>query len=844
MAVKTPKFGPLKALVALMAAVGTSAQAAPEGASHRLDWVPLEELPPEAVDALPRGCCGAYISPYQTVGNGTGISLGEIPIQVEANRSSASGENIMLLEEDVVISQGPRLLKTDRAWINQTQKTIELDGNITLREDGLLIYADSAKVNTANKDANLREAEFVLHQARIHGEAKKLDKFGDRLIRLTDGSFTTCEPDDEFWKIRASELEIDNVDNMGTARHARLEIKDIPVLYVPYLIFPVGDERQSGLLFPTFSTSQRNGFEYSQPIYWNIAPQMDATFTPTYMQRRGMLWGGEFRHLNSFFETEIAGAYLADDEGGYDRQAENDIATGELTPEEAYPHKGDERWMIRVDQSGGKTSRLKTRINYTEISDVDYLRDITTSDIDIEHQSNVEKFGEISYAADAWRLGAYARETRYLNEIQQKPYKELPHVFALGQYRLGDWQITLDNQYTEFDLTRYYKRPTQRLVVGSRLNTDYNLAWDKRWRWGFVTPKVGVKTLSYDLQQADYDPSGPEPLPATNTSSPSLVVPQASLDMGLFFERFGNLGGNDYIQTLEPRALYFYSDYEDHSDIYHPLNDVNAPIEFDARYIKFDYNQLFRTTRYTGYDRIDDANQLALGVTSRFLSARTGEEYFSVGVGQIHRFKAPKVALRPNNQPVEETYEWSEFAGRVTARVSDRFNFTGDILYNQNEDYMSSSSAVLEYADEDNRLVSLTYRYMRRVTDIPEGQEPNPDVIYDRSMDQVDLAAYLPVSNNWSIMARANYDFTFDMELDTYAGLEYSDCCYRVRVMWRKWLNFDYNTGNTLETVDSNDYDYGWMVDLQFKGLGSISDRIGSLLGKTVLGYEQREDNF
>lgn len=839
MAVRTPAFRTLNALAVFSAAIGLNAQAGTPSPSHKLDWVPRDQLPPEALQALPTGCCGAYISPYQASGDLS--DLGQTPIDAQARRSSAVGGSSIVLEGDVVIRQGARLLKTDRAQVDQNEQSMTLDGNITLREQGLLIYADSAHVDTANEDASLENAEFVLHQARIHGEAKQLDKFGDRLIRLDRGSFSTCEPDREFWRVRASELTIDNSKNMGTARHARLEIKDIPVLYVPYLIFPVGDERQSGLLFPSFSTSQRNGFEYSQPVYWNIAPQMDATFTPTYMDKRGMLWGAEFRHLNRFFNTDISGAYLADDKGGYDRQAESDIAAGELTREEAYPHLGDDRWMIQLQQTGGKNSRLKTAINYTDISDVDYLRDITTSDIDLEHQANVEKYGEISYTADAWHIGARARETRYLNESQQRPYKELPHLYAAGQYRLGDWQLTLDNQFTEFDLTQYYQRPTDRLVVGSRFNTNYSLAWDKRWLWGFITPQLGVKTLSYNLQQADYDTSGPAPGAATNTSSPSLVVPHASLDMGLFFERFGNLGGTEYIQTLEPRALYFYSDYEDHSDIYNPLNDANAPIMFDSRYIEFDYNQLFRTTRFTGFDRIDDANQLAWGLTSRFLSARTGEEYFSAGIGQIHRFSAPKVALNPQFQPEEETYEWSELAGRLTARLDDRFNFTADVLYDQNKDHLSSSSAVLEYADEDNRLVSLTYRYMRRVTDIPEGQEPNPDVIDDRSMDQVDLAAYLPVSNNWSIMARANYDFTFDMELDTYAGLEYSDCCYRVRVMWRKWLDFDYNTGNTLATVDSNDYDYGWMVDLQLKGLGSISDRIGNLLSKTVLGYEQRE---
>ncbi|UTF59820.1 LPS-assembly protein LptD [Gilvimarinus sp. DA14] len=839
MVVRPSKIRLVQAFTALSAAIGLSTQAA-QPSAHRLDWVAIQDLPPQAIEALPAGCCGAYVNPYNPENSESAIET--LPIEVEANSFRTINGTRITLKGEVTMTQGPRLLKADRADLDQTDNSLVLTGNITLREQGLLIYADAAKLNSANEDASLEQAEYVLHQARIHGTAEKLKKFGDRVIQLESGSFSTCEPDNEFWKFRASELKVDNIRNLGTAKHARLEIKDIPVLYVPYLIFPVGDKRQSGLLFPSFSSSDRNGLEYSQPIYWNIAPQLDATFTPTYMQKRGALWGAELRHLNQFFYTDVAGAYLNNDKGGYDRQAENDIANGELTPEEAYPHKGDDRWIIQFNQTGGKNSRLKTYINYTDISDVDYLRDISTSDLDVEHQTNVQKMGAISYTADAWQFGARARETRYLNQSQQRPYKELPHIYALGQYHLGDWQITLDNQFTEFGITQYYESPTNRLVEGTRINTDYNLAWNNRWEWGFITPKVGVKTLSYDLQQAP-DQSNSENA-VTNSSTPSLVVPQASLDMGLLFERLGSLGDSSFIQTLEPRMLYFYSDYENHEEIYNPLNDNNAPIMFDSRYLTFDYNQIFRTTRYTGHDRIDDANQLAMGITSRFLSAQTGEEYLSLGLGQIHRFSAPKVALNPLYQPEEETYEWSELAGRISARISDTLNVTSDVLYDQNQNYLSSASALLEYADEENRLVSLTYRYMRQMRDNTAGQDIDGQYSSDHSLDQVDLATYLPISNNWSIMARANYDFTYNLELDTYAGFEYSDCCYRVRLMWRKWLNFDYNSGNRLETVNSDDYDHGWMLDLQLKGLGSISDRIGNLLSKTVLGYDQRNDNF
>ncbi|MDO3383562.1 LPS-assembly protein LptD [Gilvimarinus algae] len=806
--------------------------------AHPMDWVPARELPAEALERLPAGCCGAYISPYTPPEDAA--PLDQTPINVRANRSSASGGREITLEGDVELRQGPRLLQTQKAQLNQQTRELLLEEDITLREEGLLIRADRARLVTHSEDATLDNARFVLHESRIHGEASRLEKFGERLLKLSDGSLSTCEPDSEFWRLRAAELALHPEQNYGTAKHARLEIKNVPVLYIPYMIFPVGDERQSGLLFPSFSTSTSNGVEYAQPIYWNIAPQMDATFTPRYLEKRGTLLDAEFRHLSSYFATDVSGAFLADDKGGYDRQAENDIASGELTEEEAYPYKGEDRWLVQLEQTGGRKSRLKTRIDYTDVSDVDYLRDITSSDVDVEYQSSLQKFGAVSYASDHWDLGASARETRYLNEASQRPYKELPHLYARGRYAQGDWLLKLDNDYTRFDLVNHYQRPTDSLVVGERLNTDYRLAWDKRWQWGFVTPEVGVKTLSYQLQQADFDTSGAMPAAAVHSDSPSLVVPQASLDAGLFFERFGELGGSSFIQTLEPRLFYFYSDYEDHSSIYQPLNDTNAPIAFDTRYITFDYNQLFRTTRFTGGDRIDDANQLSAGITTRFISARTGQERLALSLGQIYRFDPPRVALDPENQPESERYRQSEYAGRISARISDRFRLSGDALYDQHDHQLTSASASVQYADDADRLLSLTYRFQRRVS----GNDLNPSPADDRSLDQLDVGAFVPVTDSWSLFARANYDFTFDLELDTYAGLEYNDCCYRVRLMWREWLNFDYNSGNQLETVTNNDYDRGYFIDLQLKGLASISDRVGSLLSKTLLGYAEREDNF
>ncbi|MBU2887592.1 LPS-assembly protein LptD [Gilvimarinus agarilyticus] len=809
---------------------------------QELDWVDADQLTESQQKQLPAGCCGAFIDPYTAPADA--LPVEQTPISATAQSIQADGNRAFELHGGVRLEQGPRLLETESATLDQVSGEIVLDGNVTLRETGLLIRADNAQMSTTNEDASVDNARFVLHESRLNGSAGHLQKFGDRLLRMRHGDFTTCEPDNAFWRLKAKELTLYSDKNYGVAKNARLEVADIPVLYIPYLAFPIGDERQSGLLFPSFSQSTNNGVEYAQPFYWNIAPQLDATLTPSYMEKHGTLLDINVRHLSSFFSSELNASYLPDDRGGYDQQSDSAIASGELTEEEAYPHRGEDRWLLQLNQTGGAQSRLKTVIDYTDVSDVDYLRDITSGETDLEYAASIRKFGQVSYTGDHWNLGISANEVRYLNESAQQPYKELPHAFARGQYSLSDLQLSIDSHYSKFDLISYYQRPSHELVVGERLHTAVNLAWPTRWQWGYATPTVGVRDLRYQLEQAPIINTDSTPDPTINNRSPQLNAPQASLDLGMFFERWTQWGDTPLIQTLEPRLFYLYSEYVDHQALYNPLNDSNQALDFDTRLFQMDYNQLFRSTRFNGLDRLDDANQLSVGLTTRFISARTGEEHLALSLGQIYRFETPKVVLDPSAPSEAYSYRQSEYVGRISARASEHFRLSSDVVYDHRNNALTSASASVEYSDDSQRLVNLTYRYQRQTTDLALSADPDTDIVYNQRLNQLDVGAFIPLDGNWSLIGRSHYDFNFDLELDTFAGFEYNDCCYRVRLLWREWLNFDYNSGYDLESANSDDYDRGFFIDLQLKGLASISDRVGNLLRKTIPGYAEREDNL
>lgn len=799
---------------------------------ERLDWIPQGQLSPAEQEILPTGCCGAYVNPTNAHTND--IPLEQAPIEVKAGSGSISREGIITLKNKVELSQGARQVKAEEIITDRAAGIMQLNNNIVVRENGLLMHAQNASMNINNADAELNDVEFILHQSRIHGTALHLTKSGNNLLRLINGAITTCPPDSNFWSLEAGEITIHSNKHYGTAHNARLKIKGVPIIYVPYIRFPVGDERQSGLLYPSMGESTQNGFEYAQPFYWSIAPQADLTLTPRYMSKRGWLLDATARHKSTLFNTELSGGYLYNDKGGFNREAENNINNGLLTPDEAYPFKNETRWMLQLKQTGQLSQRIKTNIDYTDLSDNLYLLDINNSDLDTNRTALTQKAASIHYTGEQWAASAHLQEFRALNETRQKPYREMPRVHINGRYSIENWQLNLNHEYTHFDLTPYYKKTTNALVTGDRFRTDYGISWDKQWTAGFLKPYIGVKTLSYQLQQATQDMSNITD--QTNGRSPSLIAPQAYLDMGLTFERTGSIGSHAYIQTLEPRMFYFYSQFEDHNDLYHPLNNTNNAINFDTSYLTFSYNQLFRTTRFAGGDRIDDANQIATGITSRFISPATGIEHLRLSLGQVYRFDKSQVGLYANQPTTQVPSGASEYAFQVSALIGKNTRLSGDMLYSQHTHNLSNGSASLQYIGDNYQLINLSYRYSEATLD-ELGNES-----YGKR-DQIDASVFLPLTTSWSLIARSHYDFTYKRELDTFAGFEYNDCCYKIRFVWRRFLNFDYNTAQSLGAISNNDYEQGIFFDLQLKGLGDISKRVGTLLSQTIAGYSTREKN-
>ena len=198
---------------------------------------------------------------------------------------------------------------------------VEAVGNVRLEQGGDVFQGTRLKLNLETNQGYLQQPTFSLAQPSVHGvaqpstrggvqqsargDAREFIFAGENRYRVDQGRYTTCGPGQDDWFIQARDLDLDRNTEVGTVRDAKVVFMDTPILYTPWMDFPLSDNRKSGFLSPTFATSGKAGAEFSIPYYWNIAPNRDATITPHIMAKRGILLGNEFRYLERNYRGEI-----------------------------------------------------------------------------------------------------------------------------------------------------------------------------------------------------------------------------------------------------------------------------------------------------------------------------------------------------------------------------------------------------------------------------------------------------------------------------------------------------------------------------------------------------------
>ncbi|MEQ6924021.1 LPS-assembly protein LptD [Pseudomonas mosselii] len=841
-------------------AKGRGLKSRSEDYSH-LDWVPREKLTAAQLAETGPYCGGAYIEPTRP-GMNDSTPKDESPTYINAKVSKYQQEQqIATLAGDVVMRQGSMQAEADEANLYQAENRGELKGNVKIRDNGSLVVGDEAQIQLDTGEARVDNAEYVMHKSHIRGNALYAKRAENAIIRLKDGTYTTCEPGSNAWQLKGNNITLNPATGFGTATNVTLRVKDFPVFYTPYIYFPIDDRRQSGFLPPSFSSSSDTGFMLVTPYYFNLAPNYDATLYPRYMAKRGMLMEGEFRYLTKSSEGQFGGAYLSDQDD--DRKLQTDYKK--------------ERWMVNWQHKGGLDERLMAEVDYTDISDPFYFQDLETDQIGVQSRDYINQRGTLTYRGDSYTAGLNVHAYELATISQITPYDRLPQLTLSGMlpFHPGGLDFGYETEAVRFD--RDLKNdfvldkdgnpdasaglPGRRLDEnlfgvarsnGTRLNFAPSISLPLEASYGYVTPKLKYVYTHYDL---DLDSKGKKDL-ADNPgmldvygdfkSNQNRDIPVFSVDSGLYFDRNTQLFGTNYRQTLEPRLFYLYVPYKDQTDI--PL--------FDSGESTFNYSSLFRDNRFTGTDRIGDENKLSLGVTNRWIEDN-GFQRQRFSIGQALYFKDRKVQLPgiDYRTRVDSKSDVSPYALEYEYAFNRDWRFNSD--YNWDPDTRSprSGSAMFHYQPEDNpnKVVNLGYRYRNdlitydsqtgnwRVGGGDYGTPGTPGYIKDYyKIQQHDFSVIWPIVPQWSVIARWQHDYNRNRTLEAMGGFEYDNCCWKLRLINRYWMDYD----DFSQALPENEKgDHGIFLQIVLKGLGGVvGNKVESFLDQGIQGYRTREE--
>lgn len=709
------------------------------------------------------------------------------PLDVKSDYSEIFDNEIGNYYGDVEMQRADQRASSHTANYDSVSQTLELHGNVYYSENELAVHSDTATIKLASDQAVLRDTLFVVPETPLRGFAKAFFRDNKFLSRYHDVTYTSCRPGNQDWAIHASELKINKETGKGAAKNAFVEFKGAPIFYTPYLSFPTDNRRQSGFLSASYGTTQISGFNASLPYYWNIAPNYDATLTPRYFAKRGVLMTGNFRYINEITNSTLNLEYL---------------------PEDTILKKS--RYLGGLKNSTKFTPNLYTNVDLNYVSDNNFFSELGNALIS-PYSSFVKSSADANYVREGLALTTRFETYQSLNSTLKGfalPYTKLPQVNLNLNHAFEGMPVyaSLDTETVNFQHAN--------LVQGQRINLRPSLSLPLKSASTYMTPKMSVQHSEYFLSNQA----------AGTPDQINRTIPIFSFDSGMQFERDVNWDGAKKTHTLEPRLFYLYVPRQ---------NQSNIPV-FDSSIYDFWFASLFRENRFSGMDRIQDANQVSAALTSRLLDPATGLETLKFNVGEIFYFQnrdvtAPYFDNGVLKQSPVETSAYSPLVGELSSQINQHIAVDSGLQWDPQSKEFVRSKATVHFVRQPGEVINLGYLYRK-----------NP-LVPDHSTDltQTDFSTHWPIAQQWSVVGRWQYSWLYHKTQDGFLGLEKENCCWRFRVMVRNYL-YSLNT-TTIDGVNqvTGTSQTGVFFQLEFKGLSGVGEKLDRFFQKSVYGYEK-----
>ena len=686
---------------------------------------------------------------------------------LRADRLEGVGQREVSAEGRVELRAHRETVLADKLVYDLIRDEVHATGNVVLRKGTDFITGPELTYRRESQTGSFRSPVFQVGEAGARGDASTITFAGPDHYQVADGRYTTCVAPREDWFLQTAELDLDTQRMVGTARDATVRFFGAPIFYAPWIEFPLSNDRKSGFLVPTAGSSGARGVEFALPYYFNLAPNYDATVTPRLMTKRGLQLGGQFRYLFGGGEWQNGGE-----------------ADAQVLPNDRQTDSTRYALVWRHQQQLPKGFGAYLDLN--KVSDDKYFADLADR-IAITSQTTLPREAGITYGNGPWSALARVQTFQTLQDPNAPivpPYHRVPQI--VGTLAETEWAGLWFSGFGEYARFR-----SDTLVQGGRAVLYPQVAWKLGTPGWFVAARTGIHLRRYDLDASFGD-----------NHDRSLAIPITSLDAGLVFEREWKLFGTAFTHTLEPRAYY----------VYIPFREQNSLPVFDSAIDDYNFGQLFTENRYLGHDRVGDANQLTIGVTSRLLQPGTGAERLRVALAERFYFEDQRVTLNE----VPRSASSSDILLAVEGRISEAWAVAGLLQQNLDRGQNERFNLAVRYTPSPGSAFSASYRFTRQLVD-PNG--------ISQTIKQVDLAGQWPVNHHWTLLGRFNYSLPDRKVLEAIAGVEYNGDCWVLRAVLHRLAT----------TVDQTNTSF--FIQLELNGLARVGTSPLDLLRRSVPGY-------
>ncbi|WP_371376251.1 LPS-assembly protein LptD [Thalassotalea aquiviva] len=730
------------------------------------------------VEGIDQQC---VIAPPQYIRLNSTQLRGDDEIWIESDKAVIENNKNTRFSGNVKMANGQNIIQTDEIFIDRVANQISSKGNTQFQSDTITINADNLHANNDTKQIVMSGTEYRLNNAPGKGGAKRLE-INEKGLSLAGASYTACQEEVPDWKISASKINLSTEDNEGEAWNTVFRVKDIPVFYLPYINFPLSDQRKTGFLYPQISTSSNSGFELKTPFYWNIAPNMDATITPYYMSKRGTQLQTELRYLTGQQYGQLNVEYLEQD----DELVNND----------------EPRYLSRFQHMGTISDNFRVFIDFSDVSDDNYLVDIGSDQFN-KSDAYLWRIGELSYFSDYWHSTIKIQDFSVLGN-RANSYKTLPQIEFESYQPLGFWNSSFNffAEYSQFDISDEFLPTAERL----HLETGFSFPY-ARPGWFFNSDFK----LMHTIYQQDNLNFANQAFNLNLTEEADRTLPKVRFHTGLNFDRDTTLFFDNMTQTFEPQVQYLFVPDTNQDDIF----------IYDSSPLQDDFDGLFRDRRFTSVDRIAEANQISFGATSRILN-KDNQELFRLSLGRITYLNDTNINFDEDGNRKDT----SALAADLFLQLARRWQFQSDIQYDTKNNQTEKSQVSIHYVKDDRNIFQLSHRYISNIA--------------EDSIEQLSLLGSFPINKDWQFVGHITQDIKRKRSLESYAGFQYESCCWALRLTYHRSINTNLDSQD-FEFENRDEFDSGIMLQFVLKGLGGKQQptSISDMLESGLFGYKR-----